>query len=81
MEEILDNVDSHCKYRSNDTARFDYLQSLCREACMGPLRSLYECEGELEKVITQRPTGTLSIIRPVHMSDCGKVQPIEIYYF
>lgn len=43
-------------------------QSLCREASMGPVRSLYEREGELERVLTRGPV----MLRPMQILDCGK---------
>eukprot|EP00903_Cladosiphon_okamuranus_P007677 g7441.t2 len=42
------------------------IQSLCREACMGPIRSLYEQEGDLETTLLQQ---TPVLLRPVQMSD------------
>ncbi|CAM9237328.1 unnamed protein product [Ectocarpus fasciculatus] len=47
------------------------IKSLCREACMGPVRSLYEHESDLEKVLSQQPPGGGAVaLRPVEMSDC-----------
>lgn len=36
---------------------------------MGPLRSLYEQEGDLERALVQQ---TPMVLRPVQISDCGK---------
>lgn len=48
-------------------------QSLCREACMGPVRSLFEHESDLEKVLSHQPPGGGAVtLRPVEMSDCGE---------
>ncbi|CAM9727510.1 unnamed protein product [Ectocarpus sp. 4 AP-2014] len=47
------------------------IKSLCREACMGPVRSLYEHERDLEKVLSRQPPGGGAVaLRPVEMSDC-----------
>ncbi|CAM9994376.1 unnamed protein product [Ectocarpus sp. 6 AP-2014] len=47
------------------------IKSLCREACMGPVRSLYEHERDLEKVFSRQPPGGgVVALRPVEMSDC-----------
>lgn len=40
---------------------------------MGPVRSLYEQEGELERAVMQKSSGGGPLtLRPVQMSDCGK---------
>lgn len=39
---------------------------------MGPIRSLYEQEGDLERALLQPPGGAPVMLRPVEMSDCGK---------
>lgn len=40
---------------------------------MGPVRSLYEQEGELERAVMEQPSvGSPVMLRPVKMSDCGK---------
>lgn len=40
---------------------------------MGPVRSLYEQQGGLERAVMQQPSGGGSLmLRPVQMSDCGK---------
>lgn len=40
---------------------------------MGPVRSLYEQQGGLERTVMQQTSGGGPVIlRPVQMSDCGK---------
>lgn len=40
---------------------------------MGPVRSLYEQQGGLERAVMQQPSGGGPVmLRPVQMSDCGK---------
>ena len=39
---------------------------------MGPIRSLYEQEGDLERALQQPPEGEAVTLRPVQMSDCGE---------
>ncbi|CAM9242732.1 unnamed protein product, partial [Laminaria digitata] len=47
------------------------IKSLCKEACMGPVRSLYEQQGGLERAVMQQPSGGGPVmLRPVQMSDC-----------
>lgn len=41
---------------------------------MGPIRSLYEQEGDLERALLQPPGGAPVVLRPVQMSDCGERQ-------
>ena len=43
---------------------------------MGPVRSLYEQQGGLERAVMQQPSGGGPVmLRPVDMSDCGKKIP------
>ncbi|CAM9417750.1 unnamed protein product [Scytosiphon promiscuus] len=45
------------------------IKSFCREACMGPLRFLYEQEDDLEEALLQRTREQIDLLRPVQMSD------------
>lgn len=47
---------------------------------MGPLRSLYEQEGELERAVMRQASGGGAVmLRPVQMSDCGKQDMLPLY--
>lgn len=47
---------------------------------MGPVRSLYEQERDLEGALLQHPSGGGAVmLRPVQMSDCGERDTFFVY--
>lgn len=48
---------------------------------MGPVRSLYEQERDLEGALLQHPSGSGAVmLRPVQMPDCGELEKRFVNY-